>query len=385
MGARIRQGFAAYCGLLLAASLLGPAGAYGVELSDRLSLNGFYSLDASVSYGGDTALPSRSESIQLKNRRPSLDYSVVGVQADFSLTDSLRFTAQAVSSKQVNDDLSPSLQWAYLTYDAGDDLSLRAGKLKMPLLQGTELRYVGFSRLWVRPLVPTSGASGFDDYHGAEFIKRQQLGQYNLKIQGAYGVANHEKSVVDDRDIKLLSARLERNESWLSLALMHARHDFYARDLSRVVAKNADVFMASLEGEVQHDKAILNYGAARSQTDVIPSERLAYLSVGYRLNSVTPYLLYQYRSMHFTLPPAPPPPGPPPGPPGPPPPPPLDAPKDGELTTRGLSLGLRHDLDGTHAIKAQIERQFSHDASYRSRPADDRATTVFSISFEGVF
>jgi len=366
-------------GLLLGAMLWWPLSGYAVEISDRLTLNGFYNLDASLSQGSDTVLPTMAvDPITLKDGEVALNYSLIGLQADFSLTDTLRFAAQAVSSRQTDADYAPTLEWAYANWDLGDDLFLRGGLLKTPLMQGIELRYVGFSRLWVRPLVPASGAAGFDDYLGAELVKQGRVGDYNIGFQGAYGVPDHHQDFVDGHDLKLISTRIERDESWLNLALMQASYDVYSKDLTRVIQKDSEMVMASIEAEVLFDKAVINFGYAQSEAEFNPDERMAYLSLGYRLGGLTPYLLYQYRDMAFTAP------NPPPGPP-PPPPPPGASPKDGELSTRSIALGLRYDLDDRHAIKAQIERQSVHDASFRSLPAADTNATVFTLSFEGVF
>lgn len=377
MKARGNNRYTAGLVLLLAALSLGPSSGHAVEISDRLSLAGFYSLDASVSYGGDTALPGSPPGTVLEDGEPSVDYSLIGLQADLSLSDDLRVTAQVVSGRLTGEDYRPSLEWAYATYDFGGDLAVRAGKFKTPLLQGMELRHVAFSRLWVRPLVPAGGAGGFDEYQGVEIIKQGPVGDYNVKVQGAYGVADHRQVAVDDHDIKLVSGRLEREGSWLNLALMQARYDVYTNDLSRLVRRDADMLMGSIEAELWRGNAVLNLGYARSEAEINPDENLAYVSLGYRFDRVTPYLLYQYRRMAFTAP-NPPPPRPgaarPPSP-----------PRDGDLSSRALSLGLRYDIDASHAVKAQVERQSASDASYPGRPVDKSTTTVFSITFEGTF
>lgn len=379
MDAWIKHRYGACFRSLLAAFWLLPATGHALEISDRLSLSGFYSLDASLSLGGDTSLPARAGDITLEDGRVTLDYSLIGLQADFSLTDNLRVTAQVVSSRQTDENLKPTLEWGYLSYDFGEDLLLRGGRLKTPVLQGVELRHVGFSRLWARPLVPASGASGFDDYHGGEIVKRRRLGDYNLKIQGAYGEAEHTRTFIDNRDIKVLSTRVERDGSWVNLALMHARYDVHNLDRSRVLGRNAEVRLGSVEAEISRGNAILNFGYLHGLAEIIPDERLAYLSLGYRLNRAIPYLLLQYRTMDYPEVAVPPPSGAPPSAPRPP------APKDGEFTTRAISLGLRYDLDAAHAIKAQVERQFFHDATYRALEARDSATTLLSVTFEGVF
>lgn len=374
--------------LLLALSLLlAPLAGLAAETSPPLSLSGFYTLDASLSKGADVYYPSRSEdtaSILLKDGRLNGDFSLFGVQADLSLTERLSLTAQVVSSKQTKrHNYDPVLEWAYLSIDLGDDLTLRGGKFKTPFLQGTELKYVGYSRLWVRPLISSSGAGGFDDYRGLELIKNARLGDYTLRVQGAYGVADHVLDFIESKDIKLLSARLGHAESWLNLALLDARYDIYSVDRSRVMVKDSSLLMGSIETELWYDRAVVNAGYARGIAPVSPDETMAYLSLGYRLERLTPYVLLHGRSMHFKPANLAPSLGPPP--PGAPPPPPPPAMKDGTHSTRSLSLGMRYDLGAAHAIKAQVERQFDNDNSNSLLGRQKFSTTIFSVVLEGTF
>jgi hypothetical protein len=374
--------------VLAALWLLLPLAARAAEIAPNLSLRGFYTLDASVGKGADTYYPSKTEdpsSVWLKDGRVTTDFSLVGVQADLGLSDRLSFTAQAVSSMLTKRrDYAPALEWAYLTYDLGDDLYLRGGKFKTPLLQGTELKYVGYSRLWVRPLIPSSGAGGFDDYKGLELIKSARLGDYSLRLQGAYGEADHVMENIDNRDIKLVSARLGRDQSWVNLALLRARYDIRSPDGRRQVAEDTQLTMGSVETELWFDRSVVNAGYAHGVAPVSPHETMRYLSLGYRLDPLTPYVLYHDRSLRFSAPArgaAPPPPPGPPRPPGPPPP----ALKDGTHSTRALAFGLRYDLGATQAVKAQVERQFDRDDSDPALGLRKRQTTIFSIVLEGTF
>ncbi|MDD3518897.1 MAG: hypothetical protein PHQ14_11155 [Chromatiales bacterium] len=369
-------------GLLLAMLVWAlPTGSRAVEISDRLSLHGFYTLDASLADGADVHFQTNtSEPVVLEDGELNFDNSVVGVQVDFTLTDSLRLTAQAVSSRQTDPNHSPTLEWAYLTYDLGRDLYLRGGRFKIPLLQGTELRSVGYSRLWARPVVPTSGAGGFNDYDGLEVIKRWRLGDYSLRFQGAYGIADHHRDVIDSDDVKLISTRIERDQSWVNLALLHTRYDVSRADGTSLIGEDVEALMGSVEGELTFGDVVVNLGYSFNDAEIIPDENMAYLSLGYRMNRLTPYLLYQNRSMTFeALERQPLPPG------APPPPPRLTPERDGKLNTRGLAVGLRYDLGASYAIKAQIERQSNHDESYVGQPVIDESATIYTLVFEGVF
>lgn len=365
-----------------------------------LSLNGFYTLDASLSRGTSFHYPSKSEdpsSIPLDDGKLSTGFSLVGVQADFGLGEHLRFTLQAVSSRLTQRrDYVPSIEWAYLTWELDDDLLLRGGKFKTPLLQGTELKYVGYSRLWVRPLIPSSGAGGFDDYTGLELIKNGRLGDYDVRAQAAYGVANHVMDNIENRDIGLLSARIGHDQSWVNVSLLQARYDIFSRDEPRrLLAGNTRLTMGSLETEQWFGQTVLNAGIAKGFAPVSPDETMRYVSLGHRFDLLTPYLLYQDRTMKFSAGNSTPqssPQSPPPRPPGarqaplaPPPPPPPAAQLAGTHLTRALSLGFRHDLGEAHALKAQVERQLDRDDSNPATGQTRRAATIFSIVLEGRF
>lgn len=367
-------------GYLVWLLLLLPTFSYASDFSDSFLLNGFFTLDASLSEGGDARLPTPSgEPTILDEGKVNFDGSLLGLQADYHVTDSLKLTAQGLFSKQADNKYDASLEWAYLTYDPGQDLYIRGGKLKLPFLSGTELRYVGYSRLWVRPLVSSNGAGGFDDYKGAEVIKNSHFGDYNLKFHGAYGIAEHDKSFIENDDVKLLSARVEKNESWLNLSLLNTQYDVYTPDKLTLIQKNANAYMASMEAELLYQNAIFNLGYVYGDAEVSPDERMAYLSLGYRATRFTPYLLYQHRLMRFDLPDLPPPP------PGPLPPPPTLRPKDGDERLNVYSLGMRYDIGATYALKAQLDRQIVHDDTNPLAGGIEHDTTLCTIVLEGVF
>ena len=357
---------------LLPIALLLPSPSHATDITENLSVRGFYTLDITHSDSSGAVLPTRSDApATLNEGDTSYDGSLIGLQADYSLNDNLDLTLQAISTRQTEDSHTPTLEWAYLNYDLGNDLHLRGGKMKLSLLQGTELRHVGFSRLWVRPLIPTSGAGGFNDYLGAELIKATSIGDYNLRFQAAYGKADHEHDAVDNHDIKLISSRIEKNESWVNFALLHARYSV-TTPTGIIRSDNAELLMGSIETEVLLDNVVINggYGSA----EINPDEQLTYLSLGYRFKQLTPYLLLSQRQMIFDAPDQPPPPGPPPPP-----------PIDGALTTNTMALGLRYDLGATYAIKGQWNHWTANDARFPSTGTVESSGNLFTLVFEGVF
>ena len=364
---------------VLSICLLLPSLSHATDITESLSVRGFYTLDITHSDSSGTVLPTPSgDPGPVDEGHTSYDGSLLGLQADYSLSDNLALTLQAISTRHTEDSYTPTVEWAYLNYDLGDDLHLRGGKMKLSLLQGTELRYVGFSRLWVRPLVPTSGAGGFDDYVGAELIKGSSLGNYNLRFQAAYGKAEHHRDFVDNRDIKLISSRIEKDESWINFALLEARYDVDTPSGVDIM-DDAQLLMGSVETELLLGKTIINAGYAYGNAEINPDEQLAYLSLGYRFEKFTPYLLLNHRQMEFDASERPPPPGPPP--PGPPPPPPLD----GVHKTNTIAVGVRYDLGTTYAIKGQWDHWTDINESNPLSGNVESDGNLFTLVFEGVF
>ncbi len=354
--------------------------AYAVDLTENFSINGFYSLHANTTDNENVNLPRTN--IFLDDGEVNFDYSLLGLQADYAITNNVSFTVQSIASKQTENSYSPRTKWAYLTVDLGKDLSVRAGQFQIPFMQGTELHYVGFSRIWVWPLVPSSGAGGFNEYMGGEIIKSTTLGDFDLKFQGSVGVADHHQDTIDDGDIVLLSARIEKNESWVNLSLFHAEFDV-STPSGTALERDAEKLMVSLETEQLYGNYLLNLGYVYGQSDTKagPDEKLAYISLGYRTGRFTPYALYQFNSMQFD--PFDRPPLIPGGAQGNGPPPPV--PKNGLTENQAYSIGVRYDLGATYAIKAQWQKQIDTDGTNADLGIQRKESNIFTVVLEGVF
>jgi len=366
--------------LLLALFLWLPVISSATDFGDNLRLNGFYGVSLNLTDSQGVTLPTASRTpIELEEGELNTDYSVLGLQADYAFTNNFSLTLQGIASKQSRGTYSPTLEWGYLTYDLGDDLSIRAGKFKLPFLQGMELHHVGFSRLWVRPLSPGSGAGGFTEYRGAEVIKGTQLGDYNISFQGAFGKAEHHQTAVDNDHVKLFATRIEKDDSWLRLALFNAKYDVPV-DPRRTVW-GAEKVMASIEAELLHDNYTLNMGYVYGDAEASPDDSLAYLSLGYRVGRFTPYALYQYRLMEHDASELRPPAGGPPRPPGAP----VRSFPDGDFEINSYSIGFRYDIGPTYAIKVEWEHRVTRDDTDPLLEVQKGEANIYTIVFESVF
>lgn len=383
----------------LTLSLLYPLAASAGQVSDSLSVTGFFSLDATYTNNAEASIPRpQGKDSDLDENEVNFDSSVYGARADLDIYSGLGASLQVVGTKQTDDSYDPEVEWAYLKYDFANDLSVRAGQLKLPFLKGTELRYIGNARLWARPIVPINGAGGFDIFRGAEVYYNTYYGDYDIQLHASLGEPEHDLGFIQDTWLALVSAEVDSGDGTIRLSLLQAGFDIYSKD-NELLYDNSSLKMGSLEGEYQWDNWVSYGGIATGTAYSHPDEYLAYLSLGYRFDRFTPYALYSRKVMMFEslaffgeadgdqlndeggggeseLPPRSAPSEPAPEPVG---------EQDGERIENTVAIGVRYDLAPNLSVKFQWDYQEVNDKSWIGQPDRDIKSNIYTIVFEGVF
>lgn len=355
------------------------------ELSDKLNFNGFFTLDFTVTNNDLRLISNSDQRVSYQADQTSFKNSLVGGQLSYQLTDNFEAVVQGKFYNDTDSDvLSYSdsivqLDWVYLSYDFGDDLKVRAGRFQIPFMQGTELRNISFSRLWLRPLIPSSGAGGFSEYTGGEVLKHISVGDSNWDFQVALGKAEHSLDAIDNKNIKLLSARFQQGAFWLRTAILATEYSVFT-PTREVLTDSGNGLMFSLESEYAIGAYLFNAGYSTSRTDITPDDSNYYLSVAYQFNDITPYLYHsRFKQVFepFRLQDAI---GPPPSrPQGSPPP----IQPDGNLDLYSWAVGAKYLLNERYAIKVQAEHIKEQDNA--SSPFPNGEGNAFSVVFEGIF
>jgi hypothetical protein len=339
-----------------------------------LTINGFYTLDLSYASSSVGVISNGNVIRLLDENEVTLKNSIVGLQLDLDLTPDLGIVFQASAFYDSENTLDESLDWAYLHYDPGNDYDIRLGRFLTPFMQGTELKSVGYSRLWVRPLVPGSGAGGFIENEGIELVKRIPLNDTFLSIQTILAEPEYREDTVNGNLLGLISIDYEWGSSWLRAAYAHVDYEVSASTGSQI-DDSAAADMFSLETKLHLSKFVLNAGLSKSRADIISDESMVYLSVAYPIGSFTPYVLttrikqeFEANSTSASL---------------------GDgwsqAQLAGDNDLNSLGVGFRFDLDGSYAIKAQFERIAIDDDSNPMRSRKESDGNVLTLLLEGVF
>ena len=354
------------------------------DWQDGLAVNAYYTLGVTYS---DSDLPVVSNGNVLRvleEDELTFKNSIAGMQLRYDFTRALSFFVQGSALFDSNDDFDSSLDWAYFSYDMGYDVTVRAGRFQIPFLQGTELKSIGYSRLWANPLVPNAGAGGYKDYDGLEFLKKVVFENSNLNFQMAIGEPRHNIDFIDGKLLGLVSLGYEARSYWLRAALLQIDYEISTAS-NLLIDDHARAVMASIEAEYQYKKIIVNGGFSDSSTDITPDSNMAYLSLAYQASSrFTPYILRKVARQKFSrfrVPRSPPIGG------GLPPPPAEGGPgqREGNSDTDSFALGFRYDFEGSYALKVQWEHVKTEDDSRTSLGTVNNRGDVLSVFVEGVF
>ena len=128
--------------LSLAVACLAATPAFALDQGDY-RFNGFGTLGF-THLGGEEDGRSYGIQGQTNDSWRGDQLSKFGAQFSYGLTDTLGVTVQA-TAKAEQDEWKANLEWAYLSWQADDNLMLRGGRLRSPVFMYSETLDVGYT------------------------------------------------------------------------------------------------------------------------------------------------------------------------------------------------------------------------------------------------
>lgn len=240
---------------------------------------------------------------------PEVD-SRLGLQLGSEFTPRLSGIVQVVVEQRYDDTYKPTLEWANIRFDATPRLTLRAGRMVLPIFLASEYRKVSFANPWVRPppeVYQTVPATNFD---GIAASYRRRLGSYDNHLQLVYGgkdTSTPGGGEIETRNGFTIANTIERGAGTLfaSYSRTHITADGFAplfdafRSFGPEGEAIADRYDADdtplniLSAGARYDPGdwfAMGEFALRESRTFIADFRGWYVTGGYRLGAVTPYL-----------------------------------------------------------------------------------------------
>ncbi|WP_331346157.1 DNA topoisomerase IV [Cellvibrio sp. UBA7661] len=122
----------------------------------------------------------------------TFDNNLLGLQVSGQVSEKLTATAQLIARS--NSDYDVNAEWAYLTWQATDEVKLRAGRLRTPFYLYSDFLDVGYAYSWITPprevyYLPFNNVDGIDIY------ATKTLGIFDATFQAYFGSFNDEFSL----------------------------------------------------------------------------------------------------------------------------------------------------------------------------------------------
>ena len=121
--------------------------------------------------------------------------TIIALQVSKQVNDKTTATGQLVS--RGTDDFETEAAWAFVSYQATEDLTARIGRLRIPFYYYSEFLEVGYAYNWVR--LPSDVYSiPFSSFDGVDFTQRFSIGNLDNSIQVNYGRLTDDMEIYDE-------------------------------------------------------------------------------------------------------------------------------------------------------------------------------------------
>ena len=185
-----------------------------------INFNGFASIVAGQTTSSNKLLYGYDDNIDFKNE------SLFALQASSDLENGLGVTAQIIARGA--NDWDPKFEWAYVSYDANDNLRFLAGRQRAPFYMYSDFLDVAYAYPWI---TPPNGVYNllFDSFDGLGIIYTKQLGEFDTTSHFIFGKNNTEISALGET-IKpnfqgLTGGAFTANREWLTLRAAYFQAD----------------------------------------------------------------------------------------------------------------------------------------------------------------
>lgn len=299
--------------------------------------------------------------------------SKLGLQGKVQFGKDFSVTGQVVSRGAKDGDVN--VEWVYASYDINPNLTIQAGRKRLPLLYYSESQDVGVTYPWAH-LPPQVYGWEIVNYNGANLLYRDQFGSWSTtlnvfggketaKDNGYWKVYNGKNSETNSRWDSITGAELVLSRDWFEGRVGYIKsyyqnqtvidasgaavvEDATAGTSPEWSAKGSKQTIYSVSANVDFDNLIM-------RAEYLFMKRPGYnetdtskmFGIGYRIGKFLP--MVSVADYQFGLP---------------------DGYVDGTETVEGhrvTSLVLRYDLTASSALKAQYDYWRDHsDANYRS-------------------
>jgi len=299
---------------LLALPLVVPAMAQAQDNAVKISGFGTAALTWSDDDRAQFGRPNQASGAA-DNFRTGVD-SNLGLQADYTVNNWLSLTAQGLVRQDAEEHYGAELSWAFAKFRISDDLSVRVGRVGLPVFMISDYRNVGYANTMLRPPSELYSQVPFNSVDGADITWRRDYGNTSITSQLAAGKIKSPVSNFHVRGKDILALNVVAENGPFTLRLGHARTKITVDDLaslntlvgslrtagagyrlpqltdlaSRIEARDAKATFNSIGLAADWNNFVLQTEFAKRKTETYINDTTSwYVMGGYRIGKFLPY------------------------------------------------------------------------------------------------
>ncbi|MEO8505300.1 MAG: porin [Acidobacteriota bacterium] len=241
---------------------------------------------------------------------PDVD-SRLGAQLTATFGPRISAVVQVVTEQGADGSYTPQMEWANIKVQPTPDFSVRFGRIVLPAFIVSEYRKVGYAVPWVRPPTELYSVIPITTNDGMDASYRVAAGNFSSTIQANYGQANvkfplgtakarESWGLTNTIERGAASAHFTYQRTKLSVDTINTLFDAFRQFGPQGVAiaekfdtdGRPDTFIGvGVAYDVKDWFVNAEWGASNTRS-VVGDRRAWYVTGGYRIATVTPYLTY---------------------------------------------------------------------------------------------
>ena len=275
-----------------------------------IQISGYGSIVGGATTSSDENLYGYDDNFDFK------EGSVFALQATSDLGDGLGVTVQLQAKG--NDDWDPEFKWAYISYDATDELRFLAGRQRVPFFMYSDYLDVSYAYTWIDPPIGLYEDATFDTFDGLSAVYTTSFGNVDAVFHGVYG-ANSDELYIPDEDeyiapefTQLVGLSTTLTYDWLTLRGAYFTAELtmpitalsllakgwedagYSDIAANTLAEEDRVDFLELGFQVNVDNVIVvgEYALIDVENSPFGDEESYYIMAGYQFDQVLVHLTY---------------------------------------------------------------------------------------------
>ncbi|OAN18545.1 hypothetical protein A3K86_06560 [Photobacterium jeanii] len=266
------------------------------SVADRFQFDGFASLNLQTANNG-AGYAGATNKLNLD------EGSLIGLQSVFTVNDTTSATVQLVSRGTELENWKPQIEWAFISHEFTPNLKGRAGKLRLPLFMLSDYLEVGYAQLGVRVPNEVYGNVVATSFTGADMLYDIELEDSSIMVQGFAGSHNlssdKTKFRAQTKFDQIYGGALSWTNDTLTLRASYAQAKVSSNDnwllngqpLASTTFNDDPAKFYGIGARFDGENLFVMSEITRTETQgFYPDADAAYVTLGYRVESVTPYI-----------------------------------------------------------------------------------------------